>query len=315
MCPSTTEPTLMPRTMPAVIWIICFALMQTSCRGVNSDDRAWPEGDASYAFDKPDADFELEKELREISGLATFQDGTLAAIEDETGDLFILDPASGEVVSQKKFGKKGDYEAVEVAGDRLFILRSDGRLFEFSDWSGEEIEPEEHKLGVPKNCDAEGLAFHSGRLLLSCKEDGGKDVGKAKAIFGVDVNSKDVTGEPVFTLDPRRYSASKSDNAVNEAVRSALADRIDLSGFKPSDLAVHPMTGELFIISSVRAAIIALGRNGEVTKFWSLPDGLMEQPEGIAFLSNGDMWLASEAGSRKSARLLRFNYRGDATTR
>ena len=305
----------MLKRMPAIIWILFVALLQNACRGANSDVEPWPEGDASYTFVSPDAEFKLEGDLDEISGLATMKDGMLAAVEDERGELFILDPSTGEVVSRKEFGKKGDYEAVEVAGDRVFVLRSDGKLFELAELSGNKISPAEHDLDIPRNCDAEGLAFDSRRLLLSCKEDAGKNLGKVKAIYGVDLTSKKLSGKPVFTIDPARFSASGSDNAVNDAVRSAVSGTIDLSGFKPSDLAVHPLTGELFIISSVRTAIIVLDRSGRVTKFWNLPDGLMEQPEGIAFLPNGDMWLASEAGSKKSARLLRFNFRRDATNR
>ena len=294
-------------SMVGPVLTVVLSMLHASCAGSNG--QPWPSGDSSYVFATPDARFDLKKDLKEISGLTTLKDGTLAAIEDESGALFILDPTSGDVIARKKFAKRGDFEGLELAGDRLYALRSDGRLFMMDDWSGADIKSKEEKLDLPKRCDAEGLAFDGSRLLISCKEEPGKDLKRVKAIYSLDPATMKVSDDPAFIIDPKEFSASVKDHAVNEAVRSVMSERVDLSGFKPAGMAIHPITRELYVVSSVRQAILALDRGGNVTKIWALPDGLMEQPESIAFLPNGDLFVASEAGGGKSARLFRFNYR------
>jgi hypothetical protein len=83
-----------------------------------------------YDFSSPDAEFSLDNDLREISGLSLFDDRHLVAIEDERGRFYLIDFETGKITDERKFGKKNDYEGVERAEDRLFVLRSDGQILE-----------------------------------------------------------------------------------------------------------------------------------------------------------------------------------------
>lgn len=278
----------------------------------NAASEPWPRGDSIYVFDRPDAQYDLHDDLDEISGLALLEDGRLAAIEDERGVLYILDPQSGEVLEERRFAERGDYEAVEIAEGMLFVLRSDGRVHRFEDWSGSEITGDYFDLDIPRRCDAEGMRYDTvdRRLLVSCKDEPGPDLEREKAIYAFSLDGRKLAERPVYTINSRRFTASIDDHPVNQAVRSVLSERVDLSGFKPAELAFHPITGDIFIVSSVRESLISMARDGTVTGVWPLPDRLLEQPEGLVFLPNGDMFIASEAGDRKNGVLLRFNYRG-----
>ena len=94
---------------------------------------------------------------------------------------------------------------------------------------------------------------------------------------------------------------------VDKAVIDFVYPLVDLDGFKPSALAVHPITGELFVLSSVLKVLVVLAEDGSITAVLPLDGELLEQPEGMAFLPNGDLFISSE-GVKKKARLLRFNY-------
>jgi uncharacterized protein YjiK len=74
--------------------------------------------------------------------------------------------------------------------------------------------------------------------------------------------------------------------------------------FKPSAIAVHPQTGEVFILSSVDHVLISCDENGNVTGYALLDAGLFRQPEGIAFFPNGDMLIANEAAGKEPTLLL-----------
>ncbi len=301
--------------MAAASLVLTAVLLATACtdRTEQAAPEAFPQGDTSYVFTSPDAHFELPKELDEISGLALLEEGRLGAVQDEEGILFLIDSQTGEVVERHEFGKTGDYEAVDYAEGRLFILRSDGHVMRFDGgWSALD-EATTFDLDIPKRCDAEGLRFDAAerRLLVSCKDEPGPGLEVEKAIYAFDPDGQKLQDEPVFVVDSRRLNASLPDHPVNQAVRSVLSDKVDLSGFRPSELAIHPVTDELFILSSVRETILALDRDGEPSRLWVLPSDLLTQPEGMVFLPNGDLFIASEAANRDEAVLLRFNYRAE----
>ena len=65
------------------------------------------------------------------------------------------------------------------------------------------------------------------------------------------------------------------------------------------------------MLSSVRKALVLLDpADGTLLDVWPLPDDLFRQPEGLAFLPNGDLYISSE-GSGGKAMLARFSYQPD----
>ena len=96
-----------------------------------------------YRFDRPAARFKLPEALREISALTVLDGESLGAVQDEEGDLYILSMETGRVTAVVPFGPPGDYEGIELAGDRLFVLRADGAILELDGWdSGEAARPD-----------------------------------------------------------------------------------------------------------------------------------------------------------------------------
>lgn len=270
------------------------------------------EQDSLYAFSDPDATFELPPELEEISGLTLMEDGMLGAIQDEDGDLFIIDPATGQVLDVRPFGERGDYEGIARAEDRLYILRSDGRVFSFSSWTGSDLAGDSYDYDLPAGCDAEGIVHQSSlnRMLIACKENAGDGRQGTKAIFAFDPTTRQLEPEPAYTIDLKKLERYIEDHPINKALRNVLSERLELTGFKPSALAVHPLTGDLYVASSVRKVIVQIGEDGAIIAVWQLPGELFAQPEGIAFDTNGDLYVSSEAGNRRTAMLYMFRYRG-----
>ena len=240
-----------------------------------------------YDFAKPVADFKLPKSLKEISGLTLLDEDHLGAVQDEKGNLYILNARTGVVEQKLDFGGKGDYEGIELAGERLFVLRSDGELLELLGWrTGRPLAREyDGKLGR-KKCNAEGLGADGQRLLIVCKEDGKDDRNEVHA----------------FDL----ASNSFSEDAVFEIDRDDVAGERDL---RPSAIARHPVTGELIVLSSRRQRLIVLDPAGSYLTDWDISAAELVQPEGLTFFPNGDLLLSSE-GRKGAGRILKFEYRG-----
>lgn len=261
-----------------------------------------------YAFETPDLAVALPGRLDEVSGLTVLDGGRLGAIVDEEGDLFVIDPATGAVLDRRRFRKDGDYEGVEQAEGRVFVLRSDGRLYELEDWRADETDTDTKKTDLHGSCDAEGLAYDkaAGRLLVACKESAGKGLKGYRGIYAFDLATEEMTERPVYTIDLEALDALIRTDGFTQRLRSFLRETLNMSDFKPSALAVHPLTGRIWVLSSTLTSIVVLDRDGAIADVHLLDLTVLRQPEGIAFLPNGDLFIATEARGADPA-LLRFN--------
>lgn len=265
------------------------------------------EAASPYLFDRPDLAIELPGRLDEISGLTDLGGGRLGAVQDEKGSLYVLDVATGEVVHEHDFGGDGDYEGVERVGERVVVLRSDGRLFVILDWQAEKATAATIETGLHGSCDAEGLAFDAEgeRLLIACKEGPGRGIRGARALYAFDLNQQALSPDPAFVI--WADSLGGVERSVDEAVRAAVRPLSDINAFKPSAVGIHPRTGEVYVLSSVEKAVLVLARDGTIAAMWPLSPRLFPQPEGLAFLPDGTLFIASEAAGG-DATLLRFAY-------
>src|SRR4051812_43892544 len=89
--------------------------------------------DTSADKSAPVAQWLMPPELREISGLALTSRGTVFAHDDNSGRISEIDPKTGVV--RKGFSlvgnQKEDFEAITIAGDDIYLMSSDGKLFRF----------------------------------------------------------------------------------------------------------------------------------------------------------------------------------------
>ncbi len=267
----------------------------------NTSDRLSGADVIPFLLDKPDAIFKLPRELDEISGLSPLDSLHVAAVQDEKGILFVLNVETGKIVDSVRFSGRGDFEGVELLGNQLFVLRSDGDLFTFSSdrttW-GKRVKSERIRTRLSSRYDTEGLAYDptSGTVFIVCKEYAGKRIRRSRAVYGFDVYTERVSEQPLFVLSSDSLSAAFAN------------ERIRYSRFKPSAVAVHPDSGNLFLLSSPNRLLIVTTIAGQILAVQKLKKSIVRQPEGIAFMPDGSMILASEgAGSR--AVLVRYSAR------
>ena len=274
---------------PAALLLLAATLL--SCGDRTAPRAAQPAAPAvPYAFDAPDAVVELPAELDEISGLSQMPSGRLGAVQDEDGILYEIDPATGAITGRQTFRGSGDYEGVEWVGDSVWILKSNGTLYDVHRGAdGVSVESVEHETPLRGRNDTEGLGWDGERLLIALKENPGRGLDDVRAIWAYDPATESLTEGPVALLDRERVDGRAS--------------------FKPSALAVHPDTGELYVLSSVRKALAVLTPEGALRAVVPLPSARFRQPEGIVFLTDGTLFIANEAAGWR-ATLLRFSPQG-----
>ena len=267
-----------------------------------------------YEVNHPFQSWELSKKLLEISGLGYVDEDHLACVQDEKGNIYIFSLNSGDIESIIDFGDNGDYEGIEIVGDDAWILKSNGDLYlvkHFMDDAESKLKQYETPLSG-KN-EPEGIAYDplTQTLLLSCKghpfmeSKEGKNI---KAVYLFDLNTKTLKDEPEFLIDLDTLKTIKNYNTMAR-LGLALLSSIDESRgdvtFQPSGIAVHPHTGDIYIIGAVGNMLLVLDREGAFKAVVELRSMLFLQPEGICFSPSGDLFIANE-GKDQKATILQF---------
>jgi len=231
----------------------------------------------------------LKKPLREISGIDYTPSGKLVAINDEAGKIFLVDPATGgfEVF---EFGEKGDYEDVVVAGDYFYVLRSDGHIFQVNVSNHKQVDEFENDFG--KHTEFESLYYDKTleQLVLICKECG-KHSSSVNA-YRFDLNTKKFVPGIYFTIEWKEIRRMAKNNQIE---------------CKPSAAAINPVTNKLFIIASVGKVLLQCSRQGVLERVYAINSYHFQQPEGITFAPNGDMYISNEGAPAKGS-ILFFPY-------
>lgn len=247
-----------------------------------------------YNLDKPER-FAMPESLLEISGIS-FNKGikdTIYAIQDEEGKLFRL-AWGNKKQYHVKFGKSGDYEDVSILRNRVVVLKSNGSLysFPFSDAIYEEIDSVQEWPRLLPEGEYEGMFGDesSGRLYILCKN------------CKVD-NNDNVTGY-IYQLNDSTLTPAGQFNVDVESIKP-FSGRVK-KGFRPSAFAKNPLTGEWFMVSAINKLLVIADENWKIRNAYPLNGNTFNQPEGIAFDKEGNMYISNEGDDLSAGNILKF---------
>ena len=268
-----------------------------------------------YSLKEPDQTFKMPKELEEISGLGISEDGeTLVAIQDEDGILFFINRYTGEVSAEIEFWKDGDYEGVEMVGSTAYVVKSSGTIYEIQHPGMPKQEVEKYNFFLDDGNDVEGLGYDKAqnRLLLACKAKAGheKRFKHKKGIYAFNLESKTLSETPVYfiSLDSINNYLDK-DPAIHKLEKVVeFFDSEEDFDFSPSAIAVHPITGNIYVTSSVGKMLLVLSPQGQVIHIEKLSKKVHPQPEGLSFDPIGTLYISNE-GKGDDGLIYRFNYK------
>lgn len=236
-----------------------------------------------YDLKSPVEIHQLPEVLEEISGLTYFDRNTLAAINDEHGRVYLYDLVAKRIKKGEniKFSGRGDFEGIELVDGYIYAIKSNGDLYRFSTKMYEVVE--KIKSPFKSENDIEGLGYNhvTHQLLIALKGKGDTDEVevKGKAVYAFDIATQKHSKLPVYILkdkDLKRVLGSK-DTKV-----------------RPSGIAVHPITHEVYMLASTGHALIVFHQDGRPKNFTTLKRSLFPQPEGITFSPEGDLFISNE---------------------
>jgi len=229
----------------------------------------------------------MPSQLREISGLALTSRGTVLTHDDNSGRVSEIDPKTGILVKSFSLSgnQKEDFEAIAIAGNDIYLLASDGKLFKFREGAdGQQVSFQMFDTGLGKQCEFESLAYEadSTRLLMACKRTLDKQAPKDLIIYRLPLPLKRAT---ITALQVSLKDVTGSNKWKN---------------FRPSDMTIDPFTRNYVIIASHEKGLLVLTPDGDVVRSEALPGDHL-QAEGVALTNDSILVISDEANVRPAA--------------
>jgi uncharacterized protein YjiK len=261
-----------------------------------ADSLAKQQGKLVYDFSKPDDKMELGKHLHEISGMAYVpgKPDIILTENDEKGDIFKIDfKNKQDNLGKLKFGGKADYEDIVHTRTAEYMLVSTGSVVQV-ETEDSIASTKEFTLEIGGKNEFESMYLDDGgkSLILLCKECA-HEKDEKRAAYRFDLATQKFSTEPAYIID------------IN-TIRKILGD--DKAEFKPSAAGINPVSGKLFIVASVGKLLVIASKDGVVEQVYKLDPNIYNQPEGLTFAPNGDLYISNEGGEG-IATILKFDYK------
>ena len=257
----------------------------------NGKKEKFPDTDM-YNISSPKV-VDLPEELDEISGIAYYpKDTSVFAIIDEDGILYKIPLKNPKAFRQWKFDKKRDFEDVVLLDSVFYVLVSNGDI-ESIRFNGNSLVTNKSNFSdeSKKVNEFEALYFDkdSSSLIMLCKSCEA-DPKKSFSSFVYDYKDTAMTYLPYKTFD---MTPLESKLNVDKRLKASAA-------------AINPITGDIYILSSIQKLLVITNNKGEFKEVYKLDPKIYKQPEGITFTPGGDMIISNESAQTGFANLLLF---------
>jgi uncharacterized protein YjiK len=233
----------------------------------------------------------LPDALLEISGISfgPASGDTLYAVNDEDGSLFAVSiSASNTQYSKSRFAKSGDYEDLAFFHGKWVVLKSNGTLLYFYPYNIGIADSVVASKNILPEGEYESMAVAGDTLYVLCKSCPADDKKESISAYAL--------------------TESGGSLAVVRTISISLSAITKDKAFKPSAMALNPVSGNWFIVSAVNKKIVELTRQFQLVGVHHLKSSLFKQPEGIAFGNDGTLYISNEGGDDR-ADILVFAYK------
>lgn len=277
---------LLTKFLPCTVLVVLF----TSC------EMFWsPHSPHGYILPKPHRII-LDKKLNEISGMSFLPgENAMLAIADDKKKVYKLSPegAISDYFEEDFAKEQQDFEDVVEVDGVVYALVSDGTIIAMRSIDSGLVVTNHTFPSEDKN-DFETLYYDPAArgLIMLCKSCAFEKKG-ARTAFRFDLATQKFDNQPYYTIQSKTVADILKDGKID---------------FNPSAAAIHPIEKRLYILSSAGLLLVIADTKGVVQEAFRLKPNFYPQAEGIAFASNGDMFVSNEAKYGKPS-LLKITYK------
>lgn len=275
-----------------VITLLCFIIIPflSGCR--SKQDSTSFTSPAGYNLNRPIV-YKLPPFMDEISGISyNARDNSVLAINDEAGWLFKVHLKDDLDIQKWQYAKGADFEDLVRIDSVFYVLVSTGDIIRFRFFTPDSVQVKKFEFPVQGRNEFE-ILYHDNtkkQLVLLCKDCEADDKNSLTA-YAFSLDSNAYSAAPTYVMDIRKIEELMDEKKLR---------------FKPSAAAVHPLTGELYVVSSINKVLVVADLNGVPKAVYKISPKLYKQPEGITFTPRGDLLISNESADIGAANILLF---------
>lgn len=255
-----------------------------------------------YDLAHPQRKWRLPEELLEISGNSFIDSNHLLVIEDLHPNLYLINLKDTAATIEKKTafkddpsGKKFDVEDVVLVGNTAYALWSHGSIYKITDWQTKP-QVKEIKTFLSKENNTEGICYDPvTKNILIAGKNNVADQNEKKSTRGVyrfNMATDSVAETPFMLIHKKDFKALTGEK----------------ESFYPSAIAVHPLTNDIYILSTKGTKCLAVfTHDGTLKNFQLIDRDILLQPEGMCFAPNGTLYISTEGKPGGSGFVYAFN--------
>ncbi len=242
----------------------------------------------------------LPSDLKNISGIAFFKDNAsmIYAVDENVGTIYCYYPSSHNVV-KSSFDVGGPFEDISIMDSSIYVLKNNGTIYSFpiktmgkarldSFWTYADFFPK----GI---YEAMYYADSARKLVVVNKSENNENRRTQCYVFDVDSG-----GTPHKSDEFTIYWSTVEKKLQKEKI----------TGFHPTAIAQNPKTLEWYLVSDKEKILFVLDKKWHPSKAYELGPDIFTKPRGIAFGTNGDLYIANDGTEKEAPNLKVFPYRG-----
>jgi uncharacterized protein YjiK len=272
---------------------------------------AWSCAPQQRGFDlsRPQRVYTLPQELLEVSALTDVDSTTVACLQDEAATLYFYDLREGRITRRLAFGLPGDMEGLTRVGREYLALRSDGLVYRLV-LAGDGVQVRDTFRLHIANRNIEGLGYDEkhGRVLVAPKDfqKGTPEARDRRVIYACDAGGCKGGLAPVLELSMSGLVAEAQRKGFTIPMRTTPKGRsVPAMKLRFSSVAVDPVSDHYYLLSAADRILLVIDRRQQLVALHQLDPKLFPKPEGITFLSSGELLISNE-GKDAAPNLLRF---------
>ena len=246
--------------------------------------------------------WDMPNELNEISGINWLSEDKIACVQDEEGIIYIYNFTTELVENKVNFAKSGDYEGIAIVDSTAYIMESSGKIFEVSNYLSPDFKTKEHQTPFSGKNNMESLVADTlnNRLLFTVKDkDPNSD--SYKGIYSFNLETKKTETLPILKIP-------LSDPLFEKSKKDKSDDGDDESNFYPSEIGIHPKTGNIYVLAAKTPQLLIMDSKGKPLKLHLLYEKSFPQPEGITFSADGTIFISNE-GKNGAANIMEVEFK------
>lgn len=232
----------------------------------------------------------------------------LVCIDSKSGGVLFYDLTLNTVSNPLELGVNRQFTDVSMIDSTLILFDADKKVhFLLPPYDSTSFIASDE---LQEDFNSSGICLHeSTKRLFMLGELQERENGEFScSIYAFNLNRHKLREEPLFDINTADIELfAMNNNLLLPRKITSEGDTIDGLNFKPTAMAIHPKTNEIYVLSSEDRSLVVFNQFGDIVNFTTLDATNFYKPTGMTFHKNGNLLITNSDLMHPSIVTLKWN--------